>query len=294
MKTQTALLLASLAWPASLLAQDAPPAAPPQAQPNAITRIDAPSPAVTPAPAAAGDEGVTLNFKDAPLNTVLDYLSQAGGFIIVYETEVSGNISVVSHQPLKREEVGDLLNTLLYSKGYAAIQSGRTLLIVNRDSARQRNIPVMLGSSPETIPNKDVVVTQILPVRYANASQLISDLQPLIPETATVTANDSSNALVITDTQANIRHLAEIIEALDSSISDVSTIRIYPLNNANAAETAKLLTELFSGNGPSGSSRGSSSDSDRSSFFRSMMERSRSSGGPGGPPGGFPGFGGPR
>jgi hypothetical protein len=38
---------------------------------------------------------VRLNFRNAPLDMVLNYLSDAAGFIIVLDTRVSGNVSVI-------------------------------------------------------------------------------------------------------------------------------------------------------------------------------------------------------
>ena len=41
--------------------------------------------------------------------------------------------------------------------------------------------------------------------------------------------------------------MAEIIRALDTTLSDISTIRVYPLVNAYAADTAAMISQLFSG-----------------------------------------------
>ncbi len=80
----------------------------------------------------------------------------------------------------------------------------------------------------------------------------------------------------MTDTQTNIRRIAEIIRAIDTSVASISTIQIYPLQYANAKELATVITQLFAQSGSS--STGGSSRGGR--------------GGRGGF-GGFPGFGGP-
>lgn len=208
------------------------------------------------APAAAGNgAGLQLNFRGAPLDTVLDYLSQAAGFVIVKETDLSGTVDVWSHQPLSRDEAVELLNTVLNEKGYAAIRNGRTLTIVKREDARQRDIPVKTGNNPAAIPKTDEIVTQIIPVRYTNAVNLVENLQPLIPPYATLSANESSNAIVITDTQKNIRKMTEIIQALDSSISSISTVRVFPLSFADAADLVDVIEKIFATE-TSGSARG--------------------------------------
>lgn len=206
---------------------------------------------------AAKPNGIVLNFRNASLDTVLDYLSQAAGFIIVKETNLDGqNVDVWSHQPLTKDEAVNLLNTILYEKGFAAIRNDRTLTIVNREDAKLRDIPVKSGNNPEFIPKTDEMITQIVPVRSANAVQLIENLQPLLPEYAAMSANESSNAIIVTDTQKNIRRIVEIIQKLDSSISSISTVAVFQLQYADAQEIADIVEEIFQVDQSSGSQRG--------------------------------------
>src|ERR1035437_1109857 len=200
---------------------------------------------VAAANAPAGDDELRLNFRGAPLEMVLDYLSKAAGFTIVLETEVKGKVDVWNNHPLTKDEAVAVLDSALNRNGYAAIRNGRTLTIMSRDEAKKRNIPVMPGSNPESIPKTDEMVTQIIPVRYANVSQLLKDLEPLKPAYATLTANDSANALVLTDTRANVRRMVEIVNALDTSVSSVSTVRVFPLKYADAKDLASAVKELF-------------------------------------------------
>ncbi|MCX8036641.1 MAG: hypothetical protein N3D11_06245, partial [Candidatus Sumerlaeia bacterium] len=164
-------------------------------------------------------EGLRFQFRGAPLSQVLDYLSAAAGFAIVREANITGTVDVVSHKLLTKDEAVLLLDTILAQKGLAAVRSGeRTLTIVKRDEARVRDLPIRVGSDPEQIPKTDEMVTQIMPVRYASASQLMQNVQLLLPQDTVITVNDNSNAIILTDTQINIRRVAEIIKALDTQI----------------------------------------------------------------------------
>ena len=196
-------------------------------------------------PVYSGPEGLRLNFRGVPLDTVLDYLSREAGFVIVRDVEVEGRVDVWSHQPLSKDEVVNLLNTVLNEKGYAAVRNGRTLLIISREDARSRSIPVKAGGDPEQIPKTDEMVTQIIPIRYANAVQLIDNLELLLPSYATLSANESCNAIVLTDTQANIRRIAEIVRALDTSIANISVVKVFRLQFADAKELAEVVNEIF-------------------------------------------------
>lgn len=194
-----------------------------------------------------GERGLRLNFRGAPLEMVLNYLSDAAGFIIIPETDVRGKVDVWSNQPLTKDEAVALLNKVLGKEGYAVLQDGRTLTIVTQSEAKKRDIPVRMGYEPSTIPKDQQVVTQIIPVRFINAVQLAKDLQPLMPSQTTMTANEGGNALVITDTQTNIRRLAEIIKALDTSVSSLSSVKVFELKYADAKTVADMVKEVFSG-----------------------------------------------
>ena len=225
-----------------------------------------------------------MNFHNAPIALVLNYMSDAAGFIIEIQTPVQGTVDVWSSQPVTKEEAVDLLNSILNKNGYAAIRTGRKLTILNKADALHANIPVKIGNDPDKIPPNDEMITQIIPLRFVEAGQLIKDLSPMVSPKATIMSNDDGNAIAITDTQANIRHLAEIIKAIDTSAEDSTEIRVFHLKYADAFETANLLTSLFSPQGSSNTSQAPFQFGGGGGFgrFMAMMGGGR----PAGPPSG--------
>src|SRR6266404_1404151 len=102
-----------------------------------------PLPATTNAPAAEaaaptadgqGAHTLRMNFHGASLDLVLNYFSEAAGFIINIKpgTTVKGKVDLWNNDPLTREEAVNLLDTVLNQNGLAAVRTGRTLTIVNR------------------------------------------------------------------------------------------------------------------------------------------------------------------
>jgi general secretion pathway protein D len=228
--------------------------------------------------AIADDANLTMNFEGVPLQSVLEYMSEAADLIILGETKVEGKVNILSKQPLNREEAVELLIVVLSENGYAAIRRGeRMLKIVGKDKALIEDLPVRSGANPEDIPRNDLMVTQIIPIRFGNAGQLIENIKELLPDYATISANDGSNAIILTDTQQNIHRIAEIVSALDTSISSISEIRVFPLVYADAKQLADVIKGLFESSS-SGSSRSSSSRGSSSSGIAEMM-RARFGGG---------------
>jgi len=270
-------LLMTLATAGCLMLAPAQDAAKPAEAPAATGEVPKPAeststpPAATPAivstpaapataPALTGNpDEILLNFKNAPLDLVLEHLSEAAGFVIVLEAPAKGTVSVVSHRPVNRDEAVDLLNSILDKNGLAAIRDGRILTIVDRATAKSRNTPVKVGNDPRMIPRNDEIVTQIIPLVYVEAEQLAKDLGAFISPSATFVANAAGNSIVMTDTQSNIRHLVEIIKAIDSSAEAGTEIRVFHLKHANPNDVATALSGVFPSSSGSGSGGGSAS-----------------------------------
>ena len=241
-------------------------------------------PAMPPVVVENGTNGLRMNFNKAPLNLVLDYLSDAAGFVINKETDVRGTVDVQG-KDLTKDEAVEVLNSQLKKSGCAVIRNGRILTIVAQDTAKTKDLPVVVNSNPDQAERGDDVVTQIIPVKYASVSQLVPNLELLLPTTATLSANESANSLLLVATKTDVKRMLKIVDALDTSIASVSSIRVIPLKYADAKDTATLIGTLFTTQG--GSQGGSTSG--RGGLF-SMLAGGGSFGGGG--PGGFGGRGG--
>src|SRR5262249_20895756 len=133
----------------------------------------------------------------------------------------------------------------LKKSGYALVRDGRILTVVSLDGAQKYQTPIEVGNNPNEIEPSDEIVTRIIPVRYANASQLVNNLQILLPTTATLSVNESANSLILVATQSDIKRMLRIIQALDTSIASVSTIKVFQLHYADAKQLATEIQALF-------------------------------------------------
>jgi general secretion pathway protein D len=239
MKTRVAIILVIIGVSGLLLSAAEPPAM--------STAFKPPTPAT-----GTNPDDLNMNFVTAPLEQVLAYLSDVAGFIVAQETSVRGNVTIRGTHITKDQAV-NLLNSELNRNNYAAIREGRMLTIMNKNDARTSRIPVLIGNNPTNIPNSDEIATWIIPIRFVEARQLVSDLSLFVSRQATVIANEAANSIVITDTQANIRHLVQIIQLVDGSAEAETEIRVFPLKYASPVDVADELTSMFPGSGSSDS-----------------------------------------
>jgi len=215
-----------------------------------------------------------LNFRDASLSLVLDYLSEAAGFVVSPSSKVDlkGKVTVMASQPVTRDEAIAILHKALGEHNYAANVEGNILNIYVVDSTTTPIPDPVSGDDYPNIPPTKELVTQIVYVRNVEASSLINSLQPLMPAGTSMNANQGANAIIITDTKANIRRMVQLVKVLDTSSVSASALEVIPLTYADATALAQVVTQLFQTTDTSNQGRGG-----RGGF---------------GGFGGFPGFGG--
>lgn len=214
--------------------------------------LDKPVTIIPPATDANGNaitpdtvKSIRMNFENAPLNAILEHLSRSAGFIVIKEADVQGTISIIAQQPLTVDEAVLLLNTMLKQRGVTALRNDRILTIVSLTDAKKRYIPVKAGNDPDKISRTDDVITQIIPLRYTDATKLKDDLTPLLPEYAVMSANVASNSLILTDTSSNVKRIVQIVRELDQHVSGTTNVRVFPLLYADASNVARIIKDVF-------------------------------------------------
>jgi len=191
---------------------------------------------------------VSLSYDKAEINSVLRFISMAGGVPIVSDSELKGTVTIISLQQIPLSQAFDAVGSALRARGYALIGDldSKVIRVVPLKKVIAEPSSVNTGSDVEKIPNTDDIITQIIPLTYASATKMKTDLKPLVSDDqATLLAVSSTNSLVITDTANNVRRIVKIINALDKDTSDVIEVELYSCKNANADSLVEALGKIF-------------------------------------------------
>ncbi len=189
---------------------------------------------------AAPLEAITLDFKDIELSDFIQTISELTGKNFVYDQNVRGKATIISSQPMSREEAYQLFLTVMNIKGYTVVPSGKTNKIVEIKDARVNSLPTtMQGSS------SDQFVTRMLTLEHIDAADVASAIiSPLMAQTGNIVVYEPSNKLIITDNAANIQRFATILRELDQP-GERSEMQVIALEYADAVETAKICNDLL-------------------------------------------------
>ncbi len=185
---------------------------------------------------AQDDDKITMNMRDADIRGVIQWVSDLTGKNILVHNDVQGAVTVISGGPVTKEEAYELFLSSLQLNGFAAIESNNVIKIVPERMAGQSATPLDEGSGNQ-------VVTRIIPVSNLPANQLVVLLRPLLPENAKISADATSNSLVVVDRASNIKRIQNIIQRMDKPGS--GEFDLVKLKHANAADIMQSLTQLM-------------------------------------------------
>jgi general secretion pathway protein D len=183
-----------------------------------------------------------LNVRDADIRAFIADAARVTGRTFVVDGRVQGKVTVVTERPLNRAEYFEIFLSTLRANGLIAIPlPNGSYRIQPTDNAASQ--PSRLGTGGASA---NQYVTEVIRLRYVDATQAIETLRPLVSPQGSVTANRNANSLVVVDFADNVRRVRALIQSIDR---DASATRLVHLRNAGAREIAASLQQLGAGQG---------------------------------------------
>src|SRR5699024_1893810 len=139
---------------------------------------------------ATEENGHVLNFKDADIRSLITAVADMTGRSIIVDPQVSGQVTVISSQPLDDDEVWEVFQSILRVHGYTAVSDENTVRVLPDVNARQDGrVPVddMRGGGDEPL-------TRIIQLEHVDAGKVSQLLRQLLPQSAYMVHHESSNS----------------------------------------------------------------------------------------------------
>ncbi|MFZ5484380.1 MAG: type II secretion system secretin GspD [Pseudomonadota bacterium] len=189
---------------------------------------------------ARADERVSLDF----VNTDIAAVAKAVGFItgrnFILDPRIKGTVNIVSSRPVPKAQVFDVFQSALRTQGFVVVQGRGAWKIIPESEAKQN---YMATSGKKMAAGGDSLVTQVYPLQFSDAAQMLPVLRPLISPNNVISVLPGGNLLVMTDYAENLRRINKLIEAMDQPAGrDAEVIK---LRHAVATEVAALLQKVL-------------------------------------------------
>jgi general secretion pathway protein D len=186
--------------------------------------------------------GVSLNLKNADIQSLIETVSIVTGKNFIIDPRVQGKVTVVSSSEVSADELYQVFLSVLDVNGFIAAPSGTSgtsFKIVPKINAR---VSGNVTGDTNTLAGGDEIVTQIMAVEHVPAAQIVPVLRPLLPQEAHLNAYLPTNMLILSDTARNAERIWDMVRRIDQPLEQ--TLEMVRLKHASAGEVVAIINSL--------------------------------------------------
>jgi len=185
---------------------------------------------------------VTIDFDNVDIGLFIKFISELTGKNFVVDKAVKGKVTIISPTKISVKEAYKVFESVLEVHGFTTVPAGKIIKIVPAIHARSKSVETRLRQ--EAISPEDKVVTQLIPLDYANPNELKKLFAPLISKSSVIASYPPTRMLIVTDVLSNINRLLRIVKEIDvAGIGE--EISVIPLEHATASDLSKSLVSIF-------------------------------------------------
>lgn len=231
---------------------------------------------------------MTLNFKNASADSVLNAFSKASGITIIKDPAFTGTITLSTPKAVSLSDAFNMLNEYLKLRNFELQKKDNLLEVVSTGSSNNGGRPDfsqfrnMFGGGG----GRNQPVLKYYPIQYASASAVAKTINdvfststtpnnnpfggfrgfqqqiqlgggaqtPTNPNqpTAHASADDFSNTVIVNAVQSVQDQIAEMLKAIDKQADEPFKSVVYKLKYASSDDLASVIQNVLASNAPTG------------------------------------------
>jgi len=190
----------------------------------------------------AADRSVTVDFNNVDISVFIKFISELTGKNFVIDQRVKGKVTIISPAKISVREAYKVFQSVLEVHGFAAVEAGEVIKVIPSPDARTKNIETRFDS--ELTSPEDRVVTQLIPLTYADPTKIKRLFTPLVSKNSVILDYPPTNTLIVTDIYSNIQRLMKIVNEID--ITGIGNkLSVIHLEYAGAKNMVDILSKVF-------------------------------------------------
>lgn len=207
---------------------------------------DAPSEASATPAASVLKQDILLNFKDVDLRQIIDLMSDLTKKNFLVDEKVRGKVTIISPRPVSSDEAYNIFLSILEVQGFTVVPQGSIHKIIPAREVKESPLPTAVDGADRSATINDSFVTQLIPLKYADANEIRSLLSALVSKESSLLAYAPTNTLILTEVRSNISRLMKIIRALDIQ-APAAVLKVIALQYAAADQMVASLQSALEG-----------------------------------------------
>ncbi len=195
-------------------------------------------------PAERPKDNLKFNFKEAPIDQVLDFFARESGVPIIFEVAApEGKVTFVSSSSYTFEDALSIFNLNLQRHGVHLRKEGQYLYLASLADSMKRPSVVANARNVNDIP-PDTFVTVSIPLDNAKAEQVAEQIKTMVGQYGGVLAVPVQNMVIVVESAAQVRRIRDVVAAIDAVKPADSAFRLFPLKFAQADAVLGALKGL--------------------------------------------------
>lgn len=183
-----------------------------------------------------------VNLRNAEISVLAEQVSEITERTLVINPGLTGDVTVISAKPLTQAGVWSLFQSLLRVRGYVAVEAGVIWEVVPESESVTKG-----GTVPRGRAGDQDVITKLVVLERLPSAEAVRVLRPLVAGTGYIEALTDPNAIIITDTQANVERIVNIARTFDTP--EEQRTEIVRFAYAEAPAVAQAMTDVLGTSG---------------------------------------------
>ncbi|MGA2462901.1 MAG: type IV pilus secretin PilQ [Thermodesulfobacteriota bacterium] len=158
---------------------------------------------------------LSLDFKDADIKNILRLIAEVSNFNIITGDDVTGKVTM----RLVDVPWDQALDVILQARSLGMSKVGNVIRIAPLESLK-KDIQAELEAK-RTKEKLEDLVTELIPVNYATAKEIISQVKGILSDRGDIKVDDRTNILIVKDIPRNIVLAKNLVKSLDTKTPQV-------------------------------------------------------------------------
>jgi type II secretory pathway component GspD/PulD (secretin) len=192
------------------------------------------------------DRQLTFNFRYQPWQDVLDWFADEAGLSLVLESPPPGTFNYHDSRAYSPAEALDVINSVLLTKGFTLVRSGRMLVLVNLEDGIPPNLVTDVPLAELDQHGEYEIIRVTFPVLNMSAEEAAAEVEPLIGPQGAVIVLPQSKRIQVTETGGRLRAIRSVVNAVERPTDAAGSIREIQLKHLSVDDAMPYLRQLLS------------------------------------------------
>ncbi|HUY90612.1 MAG TPA: secretin N-terminal domain-containing protein [Pirellulales bacterium] len=187
---------------------------------------------------------ISFSFKGQPWPAVLEWLADISEMSLQWEEAPAGYLDLTTRGRYTIEEVHDLINSVLLSKGFTLLHNGDVLIVANLRNLDTSLVPRVTIPELKRCGAYELVKT-FIDLDWLVAADAAEEIKPMLSPYGKVAALKTTNRLDVLETAGNLRRIVELVDEEQSDNGQQRLVEEFRLQHTRAAEVLETLQTLL-------------------------------------------------